>query len=85
NSQATAFYRDHGVTDIHPAYEQEPVKGAVLMFCKHCLRYSMGMCPTLQKGISPYKEPFYLITKNGKRFRLSFDCKNCLMQVTLTY
>ncbi|KAA6317015.1 putative protease YdcP, partial [termite gut metagenome] len=42
NSQATAFYRDHGVTDIHPAYEQEPVKGAVLMFCKHCLRYSMG-------------------------------------------
>ncbi|KAA6313729.1 putative protease YdcP, partial [termite gut metagenome] len=34
NSQATAFYRDHGVTDIHPAYEQEPVKEAALMFCK---------------------------------------------------
>ncbi|KAA6326810.1 putative protease YdcP [termite gut metagenome] len=84
NSQATAFYRDHGVTDIHPAYEQEPVKEAALMFCKHCLRYSMGMCPTLQKGVSPYKEPFYLTTKDGKRFRLSFDCKNCLMQVTLT-
>ncbi|KAA6345845.1 putative protease YdcP [termite gut metagenome] len=81
NSQAVSFYRDHGVADISPAYEQKPPEDATLMFCKHCLRYSMGVCPTLQKGISPYKEPFYLRTTNGKRFRLFFDCKNCVMQV----
>ncbi|MDR2859280.1 MAG: U32 family peptidase [Mediterranea sp.] len=81
NSQAVSFYRDHGVADISPAYEQKPPEDATLMFCKHCLRYSMGVCPTLQKGISPHKEPFYLRTTNGKRFRLFFDCKNCVMQV----
>ncbi|KAA6319220.1 putative protease YdcP [termite gut metagenome] len=81
NSQAAAFYHNHGVADIRPAYEQKPVEKAVLMFCKHCLRYSMDLCPQQQKKIPSHKEPFYLITKNGKRFRLSFDCKNCLMQV----
>jgi putative protease len=81
NSQSAAFYHNHGVVDIRPAYEQKPVEKAVLMFCKHCLRYSMDLCPQQQKKIPSHKEPFYLITKNGKRFRLSFDCKNCLMQV----
>ncbi|KAA6351086.1 putative protease YdcP [termite gut metagenome] len=81
NSKAISFYHNHGVADILPAYEQEPVKDAVLMCCKHCLRYSIGLCPTLQKETSLYKEPFYLIIKK-KHFRLSFDCKNCRMEIT---
>ena len=50
------------------------------MFTKHCLRYSMGWCPTYQKKKSPYKEPYYLLYKET-RLRLHFDCKHCQMQV----
>ena len=34
-----------------PAYEKQPADGVVLMFCRHCLRYSMGWCPVHQKGL----------------------------------
>ena len=81
NSKAEAFYREHGVEHIEPAYEKKPVSDAALMFCKHCLRYSMGWCPTYQKGRSSYREPYYLQGTDGKRFRLEFDCKNCQMKV----
>ena len=81
NRQARAFYQSHGVHSIAPAYEQQPVPGAVLMTCRHCLRYSLGWCPTRQGGRSPYREPYTLVSADGRRFRLSFDCKNCLMKV----
>ena len=81
NSYAAAFYHDHSVRKVDPAFENQPVEGATLMFCKHCLRYSMGLCPTYQRKDSPYKEPFYLQATDGKKFRISFDCKNCLMKV----
>lgn len=82
NSKAHSFYAAHGVKNIAPAFEKQPVEDAVLMFCKHCLRFSMGWCPVHQKGRSPYKEPYYLVSSDGKRFRLSFDCKNCQMKVS---
>ena len=82
NSKAHSFYAAHGVKNIAPAFEKQPVEDAVLMFCKHCLRFSMGWCPVHQKGCSPYKEPYYLVSSDGKRFRLSFDCKNCQMKVS---
>lgn len=81
NTRAASFYQEHGVQQIAPAYEKEPVKDAVLMFCKHCLRYSMGWCPIHQRVRSPYREPYYLLSNDGKRFRLEFDCKNCQMKV----
>ncbi len=55
NTRAASFYTDHGIATVAPAYEKQSVPGAVLMFCKHCLRYSMGWCPTYQKGRSPYR------------------------------
>ena len=70
-----------GVQQVAAAYEKEAVEDAVLMFCKHCLRYSMGWCPIHQRVRSPYKEPYYLVSNDGKRFRLEFDCKNCQMKV----
>lgn len=82
NTAARSFYSEHGVASIEPAYEKQAVPEAVLMFCKHCLRYSMGWCPTHQKGHSPYREPYYLVGTDGKRFRLTFDCKNCQMKVS---
>lgn len=82
NTAARSFYQAHGVASVEPAYEKQAVPEAVLMFCKHCLRYSMGWCPTHQKGHSPYREPYYLLGTDGKRFRLTFDCKNCQMKVS---
>ena len=74
NTHAVSFYEEHGVQRI-------AMENAVLMFCKHCLRYSMGWCPIHQRVRSPFKEPYYLMSNDGKRFRLEFDCKNCQMKV----
>lgn len=80
NSYAKAFYAAHQVDEIAPAFELAPQKEVPLMFTKHCLRYSMGWCPTYQKNKSPYKEPYYLLYKDT-RLRLQFDCKHCRMLV----
>ena len=80
NGKARSFYQDHGVEQVDPAFELSPRKDVPLMFTKHCLRYSMGWCPTYQKDKSPYKEPYYLLYKDT-RLRLQFDCKHCQMLV----
>ena len=80
NGKARSFYQDHGVEQIDQAFELSPRKDVPLMFTKHCLRYSMGWCPTYQKDKSPYKEPYYLLYKDT-RLRLQFDCKHCQMLV----
>lgn len=82
NTKAASFYQAHGVSKVAPAYEQSPAEGEPLMFCKHCIRFSMGWCGVHQKEQSPYKEPFYLQTTDGKKFRLLFDCKKCQMKVS---
>lgn len=84
NSKAREFYAGHGVRQMEDAFEKQPVDKAVVMFCKHCIRYAMGWCPTRQKGKSPYKEPYYLQSLDGKRFKLVFDCKSCTMRVELS-
>lgn len=81
NGMAREFYHDHGVKRIAPAFEKEAPSGAVLMFCKHCIRYAMRWCPVRHKVKPPFREPFYLISGDGKRFRLEFDCKRCEMKV----
>lgn len=82
NEGATDFYQRHGVIKIAPAFEkQPPMQDVSLMFCKHCLRYSMGWCPVNHNTKPPFREPYYLVSADGKRFRLEFDCKNCLMKV----
>lgn len=81
NRSAWSFYQDHGVKRIAPAFEKEAPEHAVLMFCKHCIRYSMGWCPVHHKTRSPYREPYSLVSADGRRFRLQFDCKVCQMKV----
>ena len=68
NKEAAAFYQKHGVEKIAPAFEMEHPEGAALMFCKHCLRYSMGWCPVHHKVKPPYREPYYLVSGDGKKF-----------------
>lgn len=80
NTYARNFYRKHRVTDIKPAFELEAPEDATVMYCKHCIKYSMGWCTKNGKR-PPYKEPFYLVSGDGRRFRLDFDCKECIMRV----
>ena len=80
NSYAREFYKQHKVTYVQPAFELEGKEGATVMFCKHCIKYSMGWCTKSGKP-GPYKEPFYIVSGDGRKFRLVFDCKECVMRV----
>lgn len=82
NREAENFYHRHGVAQIQAAVEkQKPTYPLPIMFCRHCLRYSMGWCPRAAKEKSPYREPYYLLLPDGKRFQLEFDCRQCIMKV----
>ena len=81
NDKAESFYREHGAVRIAPAFERCEPAGAALMFCRHCLRYSLGWCKRYGGTDSPYREPFFLVLGDGRRFRLVFDCKECQMKV----
>ncbi len=81
NHRAADFYRARGVETIAPAYELNAPRGATLMFCRHCLRYAMGWCPHRGGKLSPYREPYTLVSADGKRFALTFDCRQCVMMV----
>ena len=86
NHKAHDFYVKHGVKVIDPAYESKEEEGEVsLMITKHCVRYSMSLCPKQAKGVIGVKgtiraEPLQLI--NGReKLTLVFDCKPCEMHV----
>lgn len=81
NAEAFRFYRQHGVQQADAAYEQAPVRGALLMTCRHCLRYMLGGCPSRQGRRLPFREPYTLVSADGRRFRLAFDCARCEMNV----
>ena len=86
NDQARQFYAKHGVQVIAAAYEAHEEEGEVsLMITKHCVRYSLSLCPKQAKGVTGVQgtvraEPLQLI--NGKeKLTLRFDCKPCEMHV----
>jgi putative protease len=77
NREACHFY---GV-DSPTAYELHPSADAVLMQCRHCLRYSLGYCVKHGGQRPSWREPLYLRLGDGRRFCLEFDCLNCQMNV----
>ena len=86
NAQAHAFYARHGVQVIEPAFEALQESGEVsLMITKHCVRFSLSLCPKQAKGVTGVQgtvkaEPLQLV--NGKeKLTLRFDCKACEMHV----
>ncbi|WNO03685.1 peptidase U32 family protein [Rhodoferax mekongensis] len=86
NQAAHGFYVKHGVKVIAPAYEAVEELGEVsLMITKHCVRFSLSLCPKQAKGVTGVQgqvkaEPLQLI--NGKeKLTLRFDCKPCEMHV----
>jgi collagenase-like PrtC family protease len=86
NEKARDFYARHGVKVIAAAYESHEEEGEVsLMITKHCVRFSLSLCPKQAKGVTGVQgtvraEPLTLI--NGKeKLTLRFDCKPCEMHV----
>ena len=86
NHKARDFYAQHGVKVIDAAYESHEEEGEVsLMITKHCVRFSLSLCPKQAKGVTGVQgqvkaEPLQLI--NGKeKLILRFDCKPCEMHV----
>lgn len=86
NQKAHAFYAKHGVKVIDAAYESNEELGEVsLMITKHCVRFSLSLCPKQAKGVTGVQgtvkaEPLQLI-HNNERLTLRFDCKPCEMHV----
>jgi collagenase-like PrtC family protease len=86
NRAAQAFYTRHGVQLIAAAYEAHEEAGEVsLMITRHCIRYSLSLCPKQAKGVTGVQgqvraEPMMLIN-GSERLRLEFDCKKCEMHV----
>jgi putative protease len=80
NAQSEAFYREHGVEEVQPGFEVKAEEGVPLMFCKHCIKYTMGWCP--KEGYkATFKEPLYL-KNNNQLYKLTFDCKICEMRIS---
>lgn len=86
NHKARDFYARHGVRVIGAAYESHEEPGEVsLMITKHCVRWSMSLCPKQAKGVVGVKgtikaEPLQLVN-GSEKLTLRFDCKPCEMHV----
>lgn len=86
NQRAAAFYARHGVKVVDAAYESHQELGEVsLMIAKHCVRWSLSLCPKQAKGVIGVQgtvraEPLTLVNGND-RLMLRFDCKPCEMHV----
>lgn len=86
NHKAAAFYARHGVKMVESAYESHEELGEVsLMITKHCVRYSLSLCPKQAKGVVGVQgtvraQP--LVLQHGDdTLTLRFDCKPCEMHV----
>jgi putative protease len=86
NHKARDFYARHGVQVIAASYESHEETGEVsLMITKHCVRYSLSLCPKQAKGVTGVQgtvraAPLTLIN-GSEKLTLRFDCKPCEMHV----
>ena len=86
NQRAADFYARHGVKLVEAAYESHEALGELpLMITRHCVRYSLSLCPKQAKGVTGVQgtlraEPLTLV-HGDDRLTLRFDCKPCEMHV----
>lgn len=83
NRLAEALYRDHGVNDIEPAVETGAAVTAStpLMHTRYCIRRQLGAC---LKGKNAANLPRDLYLRTGSTLlKVTCDCKNCEMTITL--
>ena len=86
NNKAESFYKHHGVSEVARGLEQHPEYGGkALMTTKYCLRYEIGCCLQGKCESKPLydvkPEDKLILHNNGHRFRLEFDCAECLMRI----
>ncbi|MFA6921451.1 MAG: U32 family peptidase [Gallionella sp.] len=86
NQAARDFYARHGVKLIEAAYElHEQTADVSLMITKHCLRFSLSLCPKQARGVVGVQgrvraDPMTLIN-GSEKLTLKFDCRACEMHV----
>ena len=80
NQLSKEFYLNKGVK-VSPAFEQAIPKEAVIMQCRHCLRFALGYCVKNGGRKPQWREPLSLRLGDGRRFRLEFDCRQCQMNI----
>jgi 23S rRNA 5-hydroxycytidine C2501 synthase len=77
NKKAVAFHRRHGVQEIAKGVElHDSHAGTTLMTTRYCLKYQFDLC----EGEHGNAEELFL-SDGKRRYRLEFDCGNCLMKV----
>ena len=91
NDVARKFYEQQGLTKPDEAFENQHPQGvqvkrgqvedALLMQCRHCIRYSLGYCVKRGGKKPTWREPLFLELPDKRRFRLEFDCKDCQMNI----
>jgi len=80
NKDSKAFYEQQGLKSPQPAFELSTPDVPIIMQCRYCIRYSMGYCKKNDKADN-WHEPLYLLSADGKKYRLQFDCRNCQMNI----
>jgi putative protease len=81
NRKAEAFYRRHGVQRIEPAAEKGlDMSGKKVMTTRYCLQYELGRCRG-SRASGVLHDSWILVDRDGKKFRLDFDCANCRMEI----
>ncbi len=86
NHKSEAFYLHHGVKQVeHGLEETQEYDNKALMTTKYCLRYELRCClQGKSKGKSPVNispSDTLVLRNNDRRFRLEFDCRECLMRI----
>lgn len=85
NSASGLFYASSGVDGVGEAFELDNRESSgddvLLMQCRHCLRHALGCCVKRGGRRPEWHEPLFLRLGDGRRFRLSFDCGACQMNV----
>lgn len=81
NRLSLSWLKAHGAREVAPAFELEQPQRAILMTCRHCLRYAFGQCPQASGHRPMWHEPVSLRLPDGRLFPLRFDCSRCEMQV----
>ena len=84
NALARKFYERHGARILESSFEQQKdVRGRKLMTTKHCLKHFLGAClKNAGKTKVVFKEPLFLVYEGrSKKYRLSFDCAECQMEI----
>lgn len=83
NAAAKSFFQQHNCEIYEMSYEKSNTEKVDLMTCKHCLKYSFGLCSKDNNKKNEYQEPLFLVSQSKKKYQLHFNCKDCTMRISV--